>query len=391
MVHQLVVGRAQQGVAGLRAEACLVDQRLRMLDAETDRKWFCFDEHAARMQHREGVAGAVAERQHHMVGAQLFAAGQRHPAQMAHTSAIDLDQHIIDTTAEADLAAQRFDRRAHAFNHRYQPERADMRLVDVEDFLRRTGGDELGQYLAPMVQLVADLAIQFSVGKRARAAFAELHVGFWIQHVLPPQSERIHRTFAHRLAAFEDDRAKAHLRQHQPGEQAAWAHSDHQWPERQLSRRPGDKFVGCVRGNRDLAAQRVGILLQPLQDACLARRLHIHRIDQHDGRALARVVAALGDGIAGHIPGRDAKPRDDRRRERGLVVVQRQFEVGDAKHGDVRASVTSTSVRTIRRSGGTRRTSCPDGRSCGVPADTARSPTCPCATRSASGSASPSP
>ena len=38
VVHQLVVGGAEQRVAGVRAEARAVDQRLRMLDAKADRE-----------------------------------------------------------------------------------------------------------------------------------------------------------------------------------------------------------------------------------------------------------------------------------------------------------------------------------------------------------------
>jgi hypothetical protein len=51
--------------------------------------------------------------------------------------------------AEADLAAQRFDRRAHLLHHRHQPEGADVRLGDVQDLLRRAGLDELVSTLRP--------------------------------------------------------------------------------------------------------------------------------------------------------------------------------------------------------------------------------------------------
>ena len=77
VVHQLVVGRAEQRMPRLRPEARLVDQRLRVLDAEADREGLGFDEHAARVQHRERVARAVAQRHHHVVGAQF---ARRSPA-----------------------------------------------------------------------------------------------------------------------------------------------------------------------------------------------------------------------------------------------------------------------------------------------------------------------
>ena len=70
---------------------------------------------------------------------------------------------------------------AHALDHRHQPERADVRLGDVEDFGRRAGLDELGQHLAAVMVRVLDLAVELAVGERAGAAFAELHVGFRIR------------------------------------------------------------------------------------------------------------------------------------------------------------------------------------------------------------------
>ena len=85
--------------------------------------------------------------------------------------------------------------------------------------------------------LVADLAVELAVGERARAALAELHVRLRVEDLLAPQPERVDRALAHRLAALEDDRPEPHLRQHQPGEQAARAGADHDRPQRQVRRR----------------------------------------------------------------------------------------------------------------------------------------------------------
>ena len=65
------------------------------------------------------------------------------------TPLVDFD--IGDLALEAILAAERFDRLAHAFHDRHQPERADMRLGDREDFGRRAGLDEFGQHLAAVI------------------------------------------------------------------------------------------------------------------------------------------------------------------------------------------------------------------------------------------------
>ena len=93
------------------------------------------------MQHLEGVARAVADRQHDVIGGDVLAAGQHHAAHLRRI----LDVEVHDLALKADLAAQRVDRRAHVLDHRDQAESADMRLADVEDFLRRAGFDELGR------------------------------------------------------------------------------------------------------------------------------------------------------------------------------------------------------------------------------------------------------
>ena len=87
MMHQPVFRRAQFLVAG--AEAGLVDQALRMLDAKADGKGLGLDRHAAVMQHLEHIAGAVAHRQHDMIGGDLLAAFQLHAAESGHLRSED--------------------------------------------------------------------------------------------------------------------------------------------------------------------------------------------------------------------------------------------------------------------------------------------------------------
>ena len=145
VVHELVVGRAEDRVAGVRAEAGAVDQRLRMLDAEADRERLGLHVHAALVQHREGVARAVAERQHDVVGG---AAPRRRRASTPRTCARTAPPsitHVDDALREADLAAQRLDLGAHLLDHADEAEGADVRLADVEDLFRRAGLDELGR------------------------------------------------------------------------------------------------------------------------------------------------------------------------------------------------------------------------------------------------------
>ena len=106
-----------------------------MLEAHADREGFGFEVDAAFMEHRESVAGAVADRQHDMLGGDMFAAGQHHAAHLATHLAIKvglpIDEQILDAAIEADFAAERLDAGAHVLDHPHQTEGADMRFADV--------------------------------------------------------------------------------------------------------------------------------------------------------------------------------------------------------------------------------------------------------------------
>ena len=265
-----------------------------------------------------------------MVGAQLLAVFECYTAHVACTRAVGLHQQIIDALAESDFAAERFNRRAHLFHHPHEAERADVRFADVGDFVGGASPDEFVDHLAPVVLRVADLAPQLAVGKRARPAFAELHVGLGVEHLFAPQAPRVFRAFAYGLAALEDDRAEAHLGEHETGEQAARTHADHDRAQREVLRCARHKRVARVRRAHDLAAvagarelRGLVVQLQPPKDVGFARRVHVDRVDQHDRAAAARVVAALGDGEPGQFVGCDAQPRQDRLAQRRLGVLQR--------------------------------------------------------------------
>jgi hypothetical protein len=114
-----------------------------------------------------------------------------------------------------------------SFDHLDQAEGADVRLADVDDFLRRAGLDELGQHLAAVVFRVLDLAVQLAVGEGAGAAFAELHVRFRVQLALAPEAPGVDRALAHDLAALDDDGRRPICARISAGQQAAGADADH--------------------------------------------------------------------------------------------------------------------------------------------------------------------
>src|SRR3546814_8128658 len=82
-------------------------------------------------------------------------------------------------------------------------------------------------------------------------------------------------TFAHFLAAVQDDRAKTHLRQDQSGEQAAGAEADHQWAMFGPGRRLGHEAI--VRVRRRLHVRVVGVAPQQFG---FARGVDVQRVDQ---------------------------------------------------------------------------------------------------------------
>jgi hypothetical protein len=129
----------------------------------------------------------------------------------------------------------------------HQPESADVGLGHVQNFFGCAGLDELGQHLAPEVTRVLDLAVEFAVGERARAAFAELHIGFGIQHRFAPQAPGVLRAFAHGFAALQNKRIETHLRQQQAREQTARAAADHYGALCQPVRRMRHKLVTGIR------------------------------------------------------------------------------------------------------------------------------------------------
>jgi hypothetical protein len=61
-------------VAGVVAEARAIDERLRVFDPEADREGFCLHVHAARVQHLERVARAVADGEHDVAACERLAA-----------------------------------------------------------------------------------------------------------------------------------------------------------------------------------------------------------------------------------------------------------------------------------------------------------------------------
>ena len=254
-----------------------------------------------------------------------------------------LDLDVVDPAFETVLAAERLDGAAHVFHDGHQPEGADVRLGDGQDFRRRAGRDEFGEHLAPVVMGIPDLARELAVGKQAGPALAELHVGFRVEHGAAPQAPGVLGALAHDLAALQDERAKPHLRQHQSRKQAAWAGPDDHRPRGRARRRAGDEAVIHVGGAREAA-----VLGEPLEQRCFVGDLDVHRIGQRDRAPLAGIGGATEHGKADEIPRRNLQPPEDGGFECAFLMVERQFHVGQTQQAKAPSGTRSAPHASAR-------------------------------------------
>ena len=242
--------------------------------------------------------------------------------------AATLDQHVRDFAFEAHLAAELDDFRTHLLDDASEPERADVRLADEEDLWRRTGAHELVHHLAAIELRILDLAVELAIGEESRPALAELHVGFGRQHILAPQCPGVLGSAPHIAATFEHDGLEPHLRKQQRGKQPAGAESDHDGPLGEIRRCFGNRVIGGVRREADLA-----VLLEALQHCRLVGDLRLHDADEENGGVLlARVVTAFEQRVFEQFRIADLQAFDDGSPQRFGRVIERQRQFSDAQH-----------------------------------------------------------
>ena len=323
VMHQFVIRRAQGRVSCVPAVAAAVDEGLGMLDAKTNGKRLGLQIHAALVQHVKRVARAMPHRQHDMPRRDVLSARQHHTQ---HLPAVDIE--IADAAVKTYLATEGFNGRAQLLHHPHQPEGADVRLVEVENFRRRTGLNEFSKHLASVILGVLDLAVQLAIGKRAGTALAELHVGFRIEFAPAPQAEGVPGALTHRFAALQDDRTQAHLRQDQTGEEAAGSGADHHRTLRRFFPCLGHEVIRHVRG-----ACHVGVAPEARQRCILVAQFNIHGVDQADDCRLARIHGATLDRELREPGFLDLQFVQQCALERGLGMVEGEFYFSQSQHG----------------------------------------------------------
>ena len=150
---------------------------------------------------------------------------------------------------------------------------------------------------------------ELAIRKRARAAFAKLHVALPVQRAARPEGFHIARALFHALAALEHHGPRARLRQGERGEQPRRAQPDHRRARAPFLPRQGRDggFPGLLRAGH------------------ASPRFHIQRVHKVYVAPVARVHGLFAHAHAQHLalgdfqrPGGDARKR--RVQPRGHVV-----------------------------------------------------------------------
>ena len=156
-----------------------------------------------------------------------------------------------------------------------------------ENILRRTAAHQCLHDKA--VAHILRAGVQLAIGKRARAALAELDVALRVQQAGAPETGHVLLALFHGLTPLQQDGPCAAPGQHQRGEQ----------PRRACAHHDRSDGRGGHGGGQDVCLRPVG--RHPLVPAAAQHLVlpgHVHRQGIHEGQALTGV-----DGPAQHRAG----------------------------------------------------------------------------------------
>ena len=299
-----------------------------MLDARADGEGLLHERDAARQKRFERIAGAVADGEHDGFGGQLVPALRVFIANGG-DAAVPV-QHLRQARAETHFAAQFENPHAHGLDHAAELVRADVRLCVDQDVMRRAEAHEGAQDV--LAARILRAGVELSVGKRACAALAELHVGSGGKRLRAarPVSANVAGARIDVLTAFEHDGARARFGQRQRGKQTGGAETD---DDRANGGRVGKRRCGGRRIGDGQTADRGR---EPRGNPLFILRIferHIERDDEADVAFFARIDAffadfAMRDGALG-----DAERFGGRLRKRLAGIREREFYVMESEHG----------------------------------------------------------
>ena len=270
MAGQLIAGGPQAGVPGVGFVLYGIHVGLPVLDAHAHGEWFLFHGRPRRVQHGEGVPGAVPRRQDHLPGWQGVRplwAGHVHGGQ---TPVLRADP--VQPVTEANVRTVALELPAEILQGDVEIVGAHVGLGVGEDSVRRAAGHH--PFQDPPVAQIPGAGVQFSVGEGPGAAFAKLDVGLGVQRPAVPESLHIPDAPLRGLAPLQQDGPSAAQGQDQSGEETRRAGAHHDGPNLRRGDGPGQSVeLRLVDADPTIPAAP--------QDALLVSHPDGQRIDQH--------------------------------------------------------------------------------------------------------------
>ena len=215
--RHLVIGGTERHVLRSRTVLRTVDERLRMLDAHAHREGLALEREPPIAGELEDVTRRVPARDDDARGfdhlTRTCAGILQHDRANRTARQLDIDQ----TGEETHLATCGNDALTNAFHDGGQLVGTDMGLRLPENLVRRPRLDERLEHVADMRAFRA--RGQLAVGKRAGAAFPELHVRRRIERAAHVEGLDGRRALINRGTALDHKRAQTRFRQVQRAEQ----------------------------------------------------------------------------------------------------------------------------------------------------------------------------
>ena len=170
---ELIIGSAERRMNACASVLRLIQPFLAVLNARADGKRLSFHGCADGKKHFKRVPRAVSDRQNHTADRNGFAFPRRVFSFYRRHAPVIHDKPG-KTRFKPHVAPEAFDFKADVLDHAGQAVGADVRLGFIKNFLRRSGLEKLVKNIS--ASYVLNAGIEFSVRKRARAAFAELNI-----------------------------------------------------------------------------------------------------------------------------------------------------------------------------------------------------------------------
>ena len=197
-----------------------IDVFLFMFNSHPDRKRFLRHIKPVLKQHLKRIARRMSERQNQRVRRNFITCAVRplhhrrcqppHIFRPGFFLQFQINQRFIKTV----FAAKRRNPPPDISDHRRQFVRADMRLGEIQNFLRRARRNKCFQHFGREF-VFFNSGHQFAIGKSPRAAFAELHVCPFAEFAGFPKTAHRPLPFADRRPALQHNRLGARLCQTQ--------------------------------------------------------------------------------------------------------------------------------------------------------------------------------